>query len=287
MILSPLVYLLSCLIFFCSFILLAKSLILSTPLILFVILRLVILALVDLYKIRHRLKLPFKWDYRGIQLLMGFVYLGYGLCFFGALTHLPLISFVAIYLSYPILIPWVLKAWIGKRLTPFLWIPSFLFLIGFACSFSGKLQLNNILVVVALFAILLKPIYQTGYLKLEVSEPPLVLWITRYGVSIIASGFLLIATSYTFRWQSLLIALTVIVLELAYKQVIPLCKKALNSLTFIGLFNLSIFICALLDFLIFKTLPPFQLILAALLLYFGIFFTFLQKTLLANSLHDL
>lgn len=284
---SPSIFFISSIVFFCAYILASKSILLTLPILLFIFVRLVILALADLY-LTQRQKHKRVWgNHLGLHLMMGFAYLGYQLCFFGAVTTLPLISVVAIYLSYTALIPWILRIWIGKRLFwPYILSSSLIF-IGLICSFDAHLKLKSIFIVLAIAGMLFKAVYQTGYSRLEISNSPLYIWLFKYSVSLSCAALLLIGTSFVISWQQVLFILILVALEKTYKICIHKGRYNLKPIIFISLFNLNMFICGFLDFLIFKTIPSYLLILTAALIYCGIFLIFLQKSVSSNSLHDL
>lgn len=284
---SPLTSLLLSISLFAAYILLGKYLVLSMPIIQLIFFYHIISSLINLFEIRASLRKKLKFDQMGIQLLMSLVYLGFMLCFFGSLSHLPLVSAVAIYLGYPLFVPWILKMWMGKRLNVPITIGSYIAWTGMLFSFSHKLQLNNVLVIVAIFGALLKAIYQTGYARLRVSEPPLVLWTTKFLTILVAATLLLVGSWSIPHWQTLLTLLLLCFIEKAYKISFKTCVNNYNLLTAINLFNLSIFICGALDYFIFQSILPFKSILCAILIYLGIFFTFLQKNVLSNSTYDI
>ena len=175
----------------------------------------------------------------------------------------------------------------GKRVGKLLALGSYIAWIGVIFSFNHKLQLRNVLVFVAIFGALFKALYQTGYARMKISEPPLVLWITKYLCALLASTALLVGSWQIPHWQKLLSLLLICILEKVYKASFSLSIEKSNLFKTIYLFSSSIFLCAGLDYLIFNSLVPFKSLMCALLIYLGIFFTFLQKNVLSNSVYDL
>ncbi|MCH9633125.1 MAG: hypothetical protein S4CHLAM6_14770 [Chlamydiae bacterium] len=284
---SPLVSLLLSISLFAAYILLGKYLVLSMPIIQLIFFYHIVSSLIQLFEIRKDLKKKIQFDQIGLQALMSLIYLGFIFCFLGSLSHLPLVSAVAIYLAYPLFVPWVLKMWMGKRLSMPITIGSYIAWVGIVFSFNHKLQLNNVLVVVAAFGAVFKAIYQAGRARLQVSEPPLVLWATKFFTITIATVLLLVGSWSTPHWKMFVIILLFCCIEQAYKLTLKVCFKNYNLLKTINLFNLSIFFCGALDYFIFQSLLPFKSILCAVLIYLGIFFTFLQKNVLSNSVYDI
>ena len=284
---SPLISLFLGISLFVAYILLGKYLVLSMPIIQLVFFYHVISSLINLVEIRLSLRKKIKFDQLGIQLLMSLVYLGFILCFFGSLSQLPLVSAVAIYLAYPLFVPWILKIWMGKRLNIPIIIGSYIVWAGMVFSFNHKLQLNNVLVIVAIFGSIFKAIYQTGYARLRVSEAPLILWATKFLTTLVASALLLVGSWTMPHWQKLLTLLLLCFIEKGYRICFKICTINYNLLKATNLFNSSIFVCGALDYFIYQSILPFKSILCAVLIYLGIFFTFLQKNVLSNSVYDL
>lgn len=286
-IVSPFIFFITSFVCFCAFILLSKSIVLSTSIISFILVRLLLLALIELYQIFRSHSQNKSCHQIGVHFMLGFAYLGYQLCFFGALSALPLIACVAIYLSYSALTPWILRVWMGKRVFGPYILSTLLIGVAFLCSFDSGLKLKNVFLLLAIFAALLKAFYQTGYAKLDVNNSPLCVWLTKYGIAISGGALLMIGLPITITWQKGLLITLLVAVEKTYKHFAKKSERFLNRLTFISLFSLSLFACGGLDWLIYHTYPSPTLFLTSILIYCGIFFTFLQKNLSANAMHDL
>ena len=189
--LSPLVFILISSISFTFYILTSKYLILESSLLIIIFFRFIFMSIIELLSIRQKLTLSFKISNPGIHFLLSFVNLGFYYCFFQSLSELPLISAVAIYLAYPLFVPFILRVWMGRKFKALYAFGVYLAWIGILLTFDAKFKLNNILIVVASISSLLKAVSWVGYHRLNVGESPILTWIIKYFTAILAGAILL------------------------------------------------------------------------------------------------
>jgi len=101
-----------------------------------------------------------------IHILLGFVTLTFYISLFGALSTLPLTNLTAIYLTFPLFIPWILRIWMGKKFSKKIILGFVIISIGILFSFNSKFGLNNIAVFLAVIAAFLKSIHWVGHRRL-------------------------------------------------------------------------------------------------------------------------
>ncbi len=283
----PNIFILVALASFLAYILLAKSLLLHLSIEVLIFLRFVFMAAIDLISLEKSEQKKFQLEHFGIHILMALANLGLYYCFFAALQRLPLISAVAIYLAAPVFVPWVLRVWMGKKFSQKLCFGIYLTWVGILLTFDSTLKFNNILIVLAIASALLKAICFCGTHRLKINHAPLTLWFTQYS-TVILCALLLLYKMWV--WPSFIQMTSILLLCLLEKSSLKIFKRSIrksNSLKMIMIFNSSIFLVAALDFLFFRSLSSINALLCAILIYFGLFFTFLQKGLLPNSIHDI
>lgn len=284
---SPLIWIFVSIACFTSFALLSKEIILTLPLFVFVFFYLLSSSIFELLFSYQKINFSFKLKTPLIHLLMAMAHLGLYYCFFGSLSNLPLMLSCAIYIAYPFFVPFVLRAWMGRKFQFLYAAGIYLGWLGIILSFSLKFKLNNVLIIVALFASLLKAITWVGYHRIYIEKSFLSFWALKYGSSIVFGGLLLIDSWKTPSYKQLIIIGLIALFEIGSKKTFKLCLKKSNPLKMINLFNGSLFLLALLDPLFFHEWIPLKPFLSVLLIYFGLFFTFLQKNILPNSIYDL
>lgn len=272
---------------FALFVLLLKYLVLHASLLMIVFFRYLIMAVIEFWSIRKKLTLSFKVEHKLLLILMSFVHLGIYYCLLGSFSSLPLILAVAIYLTYPLLTPWILRIWMGRRFNYFFAFGSYLAVGAALLSFSDKLYLNNLLIVVAITGALFKAISFVGYQRLKLSESPLIIWLFKYFIGTSVAALLLIFSWTPISWQLLALIFLTCLLEPLYKTSFNKASHLAKPFRMMALFNLSIFLLGGLDFVLFNQLPPTKVLLCSTLIYLGIFFTFLQKSILPNCAYDL
>lgn len=284
---SPLVWIFISIASFTSFVLLSKEIVLSLPLFVFVFFYLFFSSIFELIFSYRKIDFSFKLKNPLIHLLLAMSHLGLYYCFFGSLSHLPLMLSCAIYLAYPLFVPFVLRAWMGRKFRVLYAAGIYLGWLGIILSFSLKFKLDNMLIFVALFASLLKAITWVGYHRISVERSFLSFWSLKYVTSIVFAGLLLIESWKPPTYKQLILIGLLTLFEMLSKSSFKESLEKSNPLKIITLFNSSIFILALLDPLFFKDWIPLKPFLCALLIFFGLFFTFLQKNILPNSIYDL
>lgn len=245
------------------------------------------MSILELLGNRKNLTTSFKITKPGIHFLLSFSNLGFYYCFFGSLSRLPLMSAIAIYLAYPLFIPYILRMWMGRKFKALYAFGVYLAWLGILLTFDPKFKLNNILVIVATLSSLLKAFSWIGYQRLSLDQSPILTWIIKYFTATIAAA-LLLAPSIKLPPASILL---MILIGCMFEKIsFYAFKKSLredNQLKMIMLFNSSVFLLGALDLLIFHQTIPLKPLMSAILIYFGIFFTFKQKNILPNSVYDL
>ncbi|MCH9633820.1 MAG: hypothetical protein S4CHLAM7_05540 [Chlamydiae bacterium] len=220
-----------------------------------------------------------------LHIRLGFISCALYACLLGALSAIPLMTANAIYLTFPLFIPWILRLWIGKKSPPY-WILFILIaLVGTFASFNQKFGLSNLGVFLALCSALLQGLRQLGQKRLLASEPPFRIWFYQSLTPLLLSSILLVDS-----WKPIKIPFLILtaLAALFYEGSSQLMKYKKRSLSIQGpLFTTSIFTALLADLLIFGSPPPFIPILCALLIYFSLFIAFFQKNILPNPLFEL
>ncbi len=232
--------------------------------------------------------LSLKTSLFSIHILVGFVSLAFYYSLFGALSSLPLTNLTAIYLTFPLFIPWILRIWMGKKFNQMLILGFSIISIGILFTFNSKFGVNNVAVFLAIMAALLKSIHWVGHRRLGAFEPPFRIWFYETFVSVSGAAILLLSSWKSFRLELLLLLALALFLDfLAQKSLnaqktspMPLYLKA-------NLFNLAIFMGCASDLIFFHSSPPFKPFLCAILIYFGLFLTFFKKNILPNPVYQL
>ncbi len=234
------------------------------------------------------ISLSLKTSLFSIHILLAFVSLAFYYSLFGALSNLPLTNLTAIYLTFPLFIPWVLRVWMGKKINPMIILGSSIIWVGILFTFNSRFGINNVAVFLALMAALLKAIHWVGHRRLGAFDSPYRIWAYESLVSTCSAALLLISSWRTFRVRLLLVLALALFLDFIAQKFlnsqkngpIPLSLKA-------SLFNLAIFLGCASDLIFFHAFPPFKPFLCAILIYFGLFLTFFKKNILPNPVYQL
>lgn len=232
------------------------------------------------YKIKTRILLH--------HLLISFMTLGLYISFFGALQALPLTNASALFLMFPLYIPWVLRHWMGKKINKRLYLGLLIAFIGALFSFSIHFKWNNVLVLLGISAGMLQALKWVGSKRLKLTETSFTIWFYESLVTLSASALLMISSVKHFRWELLFWVVGAAFLEkLSQYMISQRFTSSIPSFEKVSILNLAIFMGAVLDLFVFHSLPPFHTLLCAILIYLGLFLTFLQKNILPNPLYPL
>lgn len=224
-----------------------------------------------------------------LHCVVSFLSMGLYLSFFGALLFLPITYPCSLYLLYPLYLPSILRIWMGKKIDLRIYIGLIIGLFGVCFCFDLKLGLNNIALVLALCAGILKAIFWVGTKRLQLTESPFTIWFYETLITLSGLSLLILSSEKPMKWVYLHwvilgASLEKLVSFLLSKKGDPFESKYLSKG---GIFSLAIFIAIAFE-LIFNFAPPsFHILISSILIYLGLFITFFQKTPLPNPLYSL
>jgi hypothetical protein len=224
-----------------------------------------------------------------LHCIISFLAMGLYLCLFGALLPLPLTYVSSLYLIYPLYIPGVLRVWMGKKIDQRIAIGLIISLVGVCFCFNLKLGLNNIALILALSAGILKALFWVGAKRLKLTESPFTIWFYETLITLSGSSLLMLSGWKSMKWAYLLwvflgACLEKLVFFLLSQKSNPLESKYLSKG---GIFSLAIFIAMAFELIFNFSFPSFHILISSILIYLGLFITFFQKTTLPNPLYSL
>lgn len=219
------------------------------------------------------------------QLIFSFILIGLYYCLFGALNNLPLLNASALFLSYPIFIPFIVRLWLGKKYDMRIFWTAPLILIGALLSLSYKFSWGIMGIALAIFAALLQATYWIGKRKLHTELFGRTFWFYESIFVLPTVSITLIDSFKPFNISVLFFVFLGVILEFLSTRFLKLSSSPPSHKSLI--FNGSIFLCLIVDPLFFHTFTPIRPFFCAILIYLALFLTFFQKNILPNPSYDL